>query len=77
MTDHLIEIKCNDWIKLKEIFSPETPKSVIGLQTINNYIRWIEIDSNIENLHFYSLNGDWSDGTFVVKVFVSFSECIY
>lgn len=61
-------IKSENWLQLKALYLPETPETILGLSTINNYIRWNELDSKIDNLVFYSLNGDWSDGTFAVVV---------
>lgn len=69
MADHLVQIQPEEWPKLKGSYLPETPETVLGLATIDNYIRWIKNDPKTENLIFYSLNGDWSDGTFVVKVY--------
>lgn len=73
----MVRIDCKDWDSLKDVYLPETPKTVLGLSTISNYIRWIEQESTFENLDFYSLNGDWSDGTFVVLVRNSFSFLSY
>lgn len=72
MENQLVQIDCKDWDALKEIYLPETPETVLGLSTISNYVRWIKQESSIKNLAFYSLNGDWSDGTFVVLVRSSF-----
>lgn len=68
MENQLVKIKSEHWIQLKNLYLPETPQTILGLSTIINYIEWIERDPSIENLTFYSLNGDWSDGTFVVVV---------
>lgn len=68
MTDRLVEIKLDDLIELKNIYSPESPNNILGLSTIANYIRWAKIESKLENFIFYSLNGDLTDGTFVFVV---------
>lgn len=43
---------------------------MLGFYTMDNFVRWIAIEPNIEHLRVYALNGDWSDGTFVVVVSV-------
>lgn len=63
--DHLVEIKLHDLIELKNLYSPG---SILGLNTIANYLRWTEIESNVADFIFYSLNGDLTDGTFVFVV---------
>lgn len=67
-TDCLVEIKLDDLIKLKNLYSLNSPNNILGLSTITNYIRWTEIESNLANFLFYSLNGDLSNGTFVFVV---------
>lgn len=68
MENRLVEIKSEQWESLKSLYLPETPETILGLSTISNYARWIQQDRHIDNLAIYSLNGDWSDGTFVVVV---------
>lgn len=71
MENQAVKIECEDWTSLRALYLPETPETILGLSTISNYIRWNDKDSPIHNLDVYSLNGDWSDGTFVVIV------CVY
>lgn len=68
MTDHLVEIEQKDWPNLKNLYTSNDSKNYIAYTTIDNYIRWFEQDPNIKHVHFYCLNGDFSDGTFVVTV---------
>lgn len=68
MENHLVAIESEQWESLKSLYLPETPDTILGLSTISNYARWIQQNQHIENLSIYSLNGDWSDGTFVVVV---------
>lgn len=55
------------WPILRTLYSAHDPTTFLGHCTIDNYIRWSEKESQ-NNIVFYSLNGDWSDGTFVVIV---------
>lgn len=68
MENRAVEIDCEKWIDLKALYLPESTETILGLSTISNYIKWNEKQSPIPNLAIYSLNGDWSDGTFVVIV---------
>lgn len=68
MKNQLVKIESEEWMALKSLYLPETPETILGLTTINNYIRWMQRDGFINNLAIYSLNGEWSDGTFVVVV---------
>lgn len=66
--NELVEIKPVDWPELRDKFLDNWPVDHVGYYLVDNYVRWVNQDSNIKNLKFYSLNGDWSDGTFVVVV---------
>lgn len=68
MTDYLVEIAQKDWPSLKQIYFPDDPKKHVAYTTIDNYIRWFEQDPNVKHIKFFCLNGDYSDGTFVVIV---------
>lgn len=70
MGDRLVEIQIEDVHKLRDIYAPDASvdKSYIALMTLETYIRWFKEHSDIKNVHFYCLNGDYSDGTFVVTV---------
>lgn len=64
----LSEISRADLPCLRDLYLKDWPENLIGYYTVNNFIRWLENDPNIKNLHFYCLNGDISDGTFAIIV---------
>lgn len=68
MQDKICEISPEKWAELRDLFQPDWPKNIYAYNLLQNYIHWVEKDPNIKNLKVYSLNGDWSDGTFVVVV---------
>lgn len=67
-SDSLVQIEQKDLPILKELYAPDGIKNYIAFTTIDNYIRWFEQDPNIKHVNFFCLNGDFSDGTFVVTV---------
>lgn len=68
MQDKICEIPAEKWAELRDFFLPNWPRNIYAYNLLENYIRWLEKDPNIKNLKVYSLNDDWSDGTFVVVV---------
>jgi hypothetical protein len=66
--DQLIEIPKDSLVQLRDLFKKDWPKNHVGFYTVDNYIRWLQKEGEIKNLKIYSLNGDWSDGTFLVVV---------
>lgn len=72
VADRLVEIQEKDLSLLKNMYtSKDGSRTNIAYVTIDNYMRWIEEDPNESNfINFYCLNGDFSDGTFIVKVSV-------
>lgn len=70
MTDRLVEIQYNDLAKLAQLYTPDNLKNFcVGYMTIENYTRWLEQNPDEKNyIKFYCLNGDFSDGTFIVTV---------
>lgn len=69
--DKLIEIPQSEWATLRDMYLSDWPTHMVGFYTVDNYVRWNKIKSDIKHLHVYSLNGDWQrDGTFVVVVSV-------
>lgn len=68
MTDKLVEIGSADLPALKKIYKDATPDNFLAILTIENYIRWFEQDPDVTDVKFFCLNGDFSDGTFVVVV---------
>jgi hypothetical protein len=70
--DELIEISKDSLAELRDLYKKNWPLNNIGFYTIDNYIRWFQKESSIENLKILSLNGDWSDGTYVIVVKIKF-----
>lgn len=68
MSNKLVEIQTKNWLQLRNLYAPNGPHTFLGYNLVDNYVRWLEKDSNLKNIIFYSLNGDWSDGTFIVIV---------
>lgn len=68
MANRLVEIERKDWPKLRDLYQADGIRSYIAFTTIQNYICWFEQDPHIKHVKFYCLNGDFSDGTFVVTV---------
>lgn len=68
MTDRLVEIERKDLPSLKNLYNPDGSKSYIAFTTIDNYMRWFEQDPNVKHIKVFCLNGDFSDGTFVLTV---------
>lgn len=66
MSDKLTEIPCAQWSELRDMYLCDWPTNMMGYYTIDNFIRWTEKKPDIDHLHVYSLNNDWSDGTFLV-----------
>lgn len=66
MEDQKVEIEPEHWTKLRELYDSE---NYLTLSTLQNYIRWSRNEPK-EDLKIYSLNGDWSDGTFVIVVYL-------
>ena len=75
----LVDIPASEWCNLQEKYLANWPRHMLGYYTIDNFIKWQKIDSNIKNLNCYCLDGDWSDGTFVfiVSLSVHFSIIIF
>lgn len=70
MADRLTEISVADLPKLSEKYASrrEAEFGYVSFTTIETYIRWHQQDPHLEHVNFYCLNGDFSDGTFVVTV---------
>lgn len=67
-TDKLVIISQSHWETLRDLYLTNWPTNILGYYTIDNYIRWIEKLPTIKDLFLYSLNGEWSDGTYAVVV---------
>lgn len=73
--DRLVEIPSKDLSTLRNLYkSPENgSRTHIAYESIDVYIRWLEQDPNANMyIKFYCLNGDFSDGTFIVIVSIRF-----
>lgn len=66
--DRREEIPREDWPKLRDLYTPDKSRSYIAYTALENYIRWISIDPAVKHVTIYSLNGDFSDGTFAIIV---------
>lgn len=71
MSEKIIEIPTENWPELRDLYLSEWPVNMLGYYTVDNFIKWVEKEPDIKNLHVYSLNGDWSDGTFAIVVSVT------
>lgn len=71
-SDRLVEIELSDLKKLREIYMKDWPEYSNGLNiprgVISNYVHWIEQDPAFRGVKIYTLNGDWTDGTFMLLV---------
>lgn len=68
MSDRLVEIDRNELHHLKRIHEANGSETYVAYMTISNYIKWFEQDANLKNIKFYCLNGNYSDGSFIVTV---------
>lgn len=71
----LTKIPPNDLPGLRDLFVQYWPKHVIGYYTIDNFVKWFEQDPNYADAELYCLDGDWSDGTYVILVSRSLLYC--
>lgn len=74
MEDRLAEISIDGLKRLRDLYNPDGIKSYTTFVTIDTYLRWNEQNprSKDENIKFYCLNGNISDGTFLVIVSLFF-----
>lgn len=68
MSHRLTEILPKDWSKLSNLYKFYGTKRYTAYNTIDNYAKWLKKDPQLKHVKFYCLNGDFSDGTFVVTV---------
>lgn len=68
MKEYLVEIESKYLPDLKKLYALDESKSYTAFTTIDYYIRCFELDPNVKHINVYCLNGDFSDGTFVVTV---------
>lgn len=70
MTDTILAIEREKWHDLCALYSSDNPETVLGHSIISYFIRCVLDDPSCAEDEFtiLSLNGDWSDGTFVAFV---------
>lgn len=66
--DKLQEVPRDDLPKLRSMFLRDWPNHCLGYGTLQNYEHWYKKDPNYSDGRVYCLNGDWSDGSFMVIV---------
>lgn len=71
MFDKLVKIERKNWPNLRDLYSSHDTNTFLGYCVVENYIQWFEKDPQNQNVAFYCLNGDWSDGTFVAIVWTT------
>ncbi|XP_055917597.1 uncharacterized protein LOC129949901 [Eupeodes corollae] len=63
----LVEIPFEDWPKLRDLYVNRNLESN-SFSMLRNIINWLNKDPSLEkSMKIYSLNGDWSDGTFILQ----------
>lgn len=75
MTDQLIEIDREKWPILQNLFKSNRSLGYLGYMTIGNYIGFFDQDPNVKHVKIYCLNGEFSDGTFVITVMYFITSC--
>lgn len=68
MTDALTKIPPGDWENLRDLYLVNWPESCYGYYAIDNYVKRKRKGISLEKLRILCLNGDWSDGTFIIEV---------
>lgn len=68
MADQLVEIEKKYLPKLKNVYDHNRSNHYIACMTIENYIRWFEQNPSLKHIKIYCLNGNFTDGTFVITV---------
>ncbi|XP_055918700.1 uncharacterized protein LOC129950806 [Eupeodes corollae] len=65
--NNLVEIPFEDWPKLRDLYVKRNLESN-SFYLFQNIINWLNKDPSLEkSVKLYSLNGDWSDGTFILQ----------
>lgn len=68
MKNKLIEIGREHWPALRNLYTANSPE-FFGYVLVDTFIRWTEQQpNNLPEVKLYSLNGDWSDGTYAAIV---------
>uniref|UniRef100_A0A6M2DSQ1 Hipothetical protein n=1 Tax=Xenopsylla cheopis TaxID=163159 RepID=A0A6M2DSQ1_XENCH len=61
----LVEVPVDDWKKLRDLFKSNWPRHVLPYLAIENFERLKT--THLPSTKIFCLNGDWSDGTFILK----------
>lgn len=68
MADKLVEIASENWPALRDLYDVTDPNTYYGHCTVENYIQWLKKEPLDKDYSVYSLNGEWSDGTYLIVV---------
>lgn len=63
----LVEVPTGDWKNLCALFKPNWPRHILPFLSIENYSR-LKF-THKPDTKIFCLDGDWSDGTFILKVY--------
>lgn len=64
----LVEIPREEWNNLRDLYKVDWPRNLVGFYTVDNFMKWTGKDPSIKNLKAFSLDGDYTDGTFLFVV---------
>lgn len=67
--DILKEVPFNEWSDLSDLYKNNWPYGIYAHYVLRNFIAWKSKESNFP-VQIYSPNGDWSDGTFIIKAYL-------
>lgn len=65
--DSLVEIPVEDWTRLRDMFAEFWPRDILAYNAIDNHLK-IKTKNPSAPSRILCLNGDWSDGTFILQV---------
>lgn len=68
MTDQLVEVPRSEWVNLRDLFKADWPLNIVGYKTVDSYLQYTAQHPSLKYLQILSLNGDWTDGTFILVV---------
>lgn len=70
LKNFLLEIPSENWIDLRDMYAGNWPENYSTYFAIENAIKLKEQDHEnfSKEVQMFSLNGDWSDGTFILLV---------
>lgn len=68
MENTLVKVDRNDWHILRNMYEKSGEEYYLTYAVIDNFIQLFEQDQNVKHVNLFCLNGDYSDGTFVMIV---------